>query len=209
MSRLIIIGAGGHGRVTADCAQAINYYQDIVFLDDGFPSRKNNAQWPIIDTASNWNKYIGEGDFFVSFGDNKLRKSFLNQLIDAKEKIPTLIHPKSVVTKHSTIGYGVIVLANAVINYASTIGNGCIINTAATIDHDCNIDDFVHISPGANIAGDVKVKTLSWLGIGCSIIECITIAPNTVIGAGAAVVSPTEPDSLYVGVPARKIKTLE
>ena len=33
MKKLVIIGAGGHGRVVADIAR-LNGYEDIIFLDD-------------------------------------------------------------------------------------------------------------------------------------------------------------------------------
>jgi len=36
----------------------------------------------------------------------------------------------------------------------------------------------------------------------------VSIAPGGVIGAGAVAASDTEPDGLYVGVPARRIKDL-
>ena len=42
MKQLIIIGAGGHGRVVADCAQQQGKYSKIVFLDDCFFERKEN-----------------------------------------------------------------------------------------------------------------------------------------------------------------------
>ena len=35
MKDLIIIGAGGHGRVIADIAQKLGVYNTIAFLDDG------------------------------------------------------------------------------------------------------------------------------------------------------------------------------
>ena len=38
-NKLIIIGAGGHGRVVADVAMSLNRWEDIVFLDDN-PNRK-------------------------------------------------------------------------------------------------------------------------------------------------------------------------
>ena len=36
--KLIIIGAGGHGRVVADIAEQVHGYKSIAFLDDVTPS---------------------------------------------------------------------------------------------------------------------------------------------------------------------------
>ena len=35
---LVILGAGGHGRVVEDCAESLGHYNDIIFLDDCFES---------------------------------------------------------------------------------------------------------------------------------------------------------------------------
>ena len=49
---------------------------------------------------------------------------------------------------------------------------------------------------------------LSWIGIGSTIVECITLADNTQVGAGAVVTQSTQANSLYVGVPAKRIRSL-
>jgi len=207
MSKLVIIGAGGHGRVVADCAQVIGDYDDIVFLDDCFNERKINEHWRIIGHVSIWSK-LTDSDFIVAFGNNTLRKRMINELQQANANLVSIIHPSAVVSKYANIDVGTVVFANAVINVNSQIGKGCIINTAATIDHDCQIGECVHISPSANIAGGVTIGVLSWLGIGSTVIECLTLAENTQIGAGAVVTQSTQANSLYLGVPAKRVRAL-
>ena len=46
MKDLIIIGAGGHGRVIADIAQKLGVYETISFLDDG--DAKESMGLPIV-----------------------------------------------------------------------------------------------------------------------------------------------------------------
>jgi len=202
MDTLIIIGAGGHGRVVADCAQALQKYKKIVFLDDCYPERKSNHSWEIIGTADAFHEHIISAHFIVAFGNNSLRHTLLNDLKKDNAQITSLIHPSAYVSQHASVGNGVVVFAQAVINIGSTIGDGCIINTAATVDHDCTLKNSVHISPGANIAGGVTIGELSWVGIGAAINECITLANNTQIASGAAVTKNTQANSLYAGVPA-------
>lgn len=208
MKTLVIIGAGGHGRVVADCAQVIGDYDDIIFLDDCFVERQNNAHWKIIGRVSMWSELI-DSDFIVAFGNNKLRKTTINKLQQANVNLVSIIHPSAVISQYVNIEVGTVVFANAVVNVNSKIGQGCIINTGATVDHDCQIGECVHISPGTNIAGGVSVGTLSWLGIGSSIIESLTLAENTQIGAGAVVTQSTQANSLYLGVPAKRIRALK
>lgn len=47
-----------------------------------------------------------------------------------------------------------------------------------------------------------------WIAAGCRILGNVTIKERTVIGAGAVVNRNLDNNSLYVGVPARKVKTI-
>lgn len=206
MTRLVIIGAGGHGRVVADCARAMRVFDDIVFIDNSYPDRKQNLDWPIVANTADWTQFSKTSTFFVAIGDNNARLNWLSILIDAKVPIANIIHPSSVCSPSIEIGLGNCIFANAVINPAVHIGNGCIINTGATVDHDCKLGHGVHISPGANLAGQVQIEEGTWVGIGANVIQCTNITRNAIIGAGASVVSDIEESGTYVGVPAKKIK---
>lgn len=208
ISKLIIIGAGGHGRVVADCALATGEYQEIVFLDDCYPQRKDNALWTIVGKVQEFTKYLDDAVFIVAFGNNQLRQTILSQLKSANARVVSITHPSAVICPHTKIALGVVVCANATINIGANIDEGCIINTGSTIEHDCNIGEFVHISPNAAIAGGVSIGKLSWLGINSTVIECLTLAPNTQVGAGSVIICNTTANSLYVGVPAKCIKTI-
>lgn len=202
MKTLIIVGAGGHGRVVADCAEATKQYNSIVFIDDCYPQRIKNLHWDIIDTTNSFEKYIANADFIVAFGNNKLRAETLEKLSNAKANIITLIHPSACISDHANVGQGVVAFANSVVNIGAEIANGCIINTSATIDHDCVVGSCTHVSPGANVAGGVSIGEQAWIGIGASIIEYISIGSKTHIAAGAAVTQSTQDNALYAGVPA-------
>ncbi len=48
MNSLLILGAGGHGKVVADTAAASGQWERIVFLDDRHPSLEAVLDWPVI-----------------------------------------------------------------------------------------------------------------------------------------------------------------
>ncbi len=208
MSKLLIIGAGGHGRVVADCAAATMQYSEIAFLDDSYPERDANLVWPIIDKSSSWKCYKDKYDFALAIGNNQARLALFNALNEANARLPNIIHPHAVVSSHVKLGVGNVIFANSVINPSVVIKNVCIVNTGASVDHDCSLENAVHISPGANLSGTVSVGECSWFGVGSCSVQSINIAPNTQIGAGAAVTKDTLANGLYVGVPAKRIKDL-
>lgn len=204
MSRLIIIGAGGHGKVAADCAEAMQCFDSIAFLDvDTSRSRVANT-WDLLGHANDWCNF-NDSDvcWFVAIGNNQIRRRELEQILSTGANVVTLIHPSAVVSPYSQIGLGTLVCANSVINPFTQIGIGCILNTASSIDHDNVIGDFVHIAPGCHLAGDVQVGNGSFLGIATTVIQGLKIGQNVRTGAGSVVVRDIPNDAFALGVPAR------
>lgn len=199
--RLIILGAGGHGKVIADNALK-NGYENICFVDDHATGMCMG--FPIIGTTADTSRFDdGKTDFVIGVGNNEIRKKISEQ---HNVKWTTLIHPSAQIGANVLIGTGTVVMAGAIVNTCSTIGAHCIINTGAILEHDNKIGDFVHISPGAALAGTVSIGKGTHIGIGASVINNVEICEHCVIGAGAVVVKSIKDRGVYAGVPARKIR---
>ena len=200
--KMVIIGAGGHGKVVADIARKCGY-QEIIFLDDNSTAHKC-MEYPIAGKYNNIYKFK-EYDVFVAIGNADIREKILEKLANDKIKTPALVHPSAVVAKDVEIGIGTVIMAGAVINSGTVIGKGCIVNTSASIDHDNTIEDYVHVSVGAHTAGTVSIGKKTWIGIGAVVSNNVHIYSECIIGAGAVVVSDIIKKGTYIGVPARKI----
>lgn len=199
--QLLILGAGGHGKVVADIAKNCGY-EDITFLDDN----KTETRWvgcPVVGGTADMACYP-DHDLIVAVGDGAARQRLTEQAENLGMKFPVLIHPKAVVAEDVSLGAGTVVMAGAVINPGAVLGKGCIVNTCASVDHDCVLDDFVHVSVGAHVAGTVTVGSGTWIGVGAAVINNISICRDCMIGAGAVVVKPITESGVYMGVPARK-----
>lgn len=198
--KLLILGAGGHGKVIADCAICTGGYTEIAFLDDVIPTE--NFPYKYLGRMEQYKKYVEEYDMIVAIGKSRIRERYLEELIEAKASIPSIIHPKAIVSHSATIGLGTVVMPGAVINADVNIGKGVIVNTACSIDHDSVIDDYVHIAVGAHLCGEVNVGKHTWIGAGATVIQCISICESATIGAGAVVIRDIKKSETYVGVPA-------
>ena len=197
---LVIIGAGGHGKVCAEIAE-LNGYHNIVFLDDELADRKT-----VYGTTAAIPDFLSKSDYFVAIGDNQLRMNFLKRITDLGGLIATLIHVDSTISPSATVGVGSVVMAGAVINAGAFVGRGAIINTCSSVDHDCIIGDFSHISVGAHLAGTVHIGNCTMVGIGASVSNNLTLSDNIIIGAGGVVIETLNEAGTYVGVPVRKIQ---
>ncbi len=201
-SGLLIIGAGGHGKVVADSAQQQGW-QHIAFLDRD-PTRNELLGMPVVGTDPAAAGLLQQfPDATVAIGDPRLRLDLLDQLERIGFRLPVIAHPRAVISQHATVQSGCVLFANAVVNPGSHLARGCIINTAATVDHDCRLEEGVHIAPGAHIAGGVHIGRESWIGTGACVREYLAIGAHVIVGAGAAVVSDIPDAQQVAGVPAR------
>jgi acetyltransferase-like isoleucine patch superfamily enzyme len=62
------------------------------------------------------------------------------------------------------------------------------------------------VASGVVMGGYVKIGERSFVGLGAVLRDGITIGERCFIGAGAVVLTDTEPDSVYVGNPARQLQ---
>lgn len=204
MSGLLILGAGGHGKVVADLAETLALWDDIVFLDDRHPQLASQIGHAVVGRLDGFRDLRGRcSSAIAAFGDNAARLRWCGLLEEAGFDVPVLVHPRAWVSRHAEVGAGTVLCAMAAVGPGARLGRAVIVNTGATVDHDCMIGDGVHVCPGAHIAGAVEAATLAWIGVGACVRQCIKIGADAVVGAGAAVVSDVAPRATVMGVPAR------
>lgn len=169
MNSLLILGAGGHGKVVAEAAEQEGRWNKISFLDDredidsihDFNIVGKLEEYP---NLTNGYKYA-----FVAIGNNEKRIELIDKLISYGYNVPVIIHPRAYVSKYSILEAGTVILPGAVVNTDSKVGRGCIININACVDHDCKIEDGVHISSGAVVRSMSTVGKFSLIGAGACV----------------------------------------
>ncbi len=197
---ILILGAGGHGKVVSEIAR-LNEYSEIAFLDDN-PGRLVCGKYPVLGKFDILKEIENRfTHIFIAVGNTNIRERLL-RLVD-NNRLTTLIHPKAIVSNETVIGKGSVVMAGSVINPGVHIGDGCIINTCASVDHDSYIGDIVHISVGVHISGTVNIGEKTWLGIGALVSNNVNICGNCMIGAGAVVIKDIDIPGTYIGIPAK------
>jgi sugar O-acyltransferase (sialic acid O-acetyltransferase NeuD family) len=203
--KLLIGGAGGHGRVAADAASAAGW-SEIAFLDDRYPEVSNSGAWPVVGRLHDLGDMSGRyGEFLAALGDAHLRLSLLARARAAGFSLALIAHPKAAVSPHARLAPGVVVFAGGVVNAGADLAAGCIVNSGATIDHDCHCAEGVHICPGAHLAGDVSVGRRTWFGIGAVAKQGIRIGADVTVGAGAVCLRDIPDGVTVIGVPAKEM----
>jgi UDP-N-acetylbacillosamine N-acetyltransferase len=196
-SRLIIWGAGGHGKTLLDAALGSNLWEDIVFVDDR--EHASYGGYSVLRPES----AISNTEFIVGIGMNTIRARVHDEGIRLGLRPITLIHRAATVSERAVVGPGTVVLAGAVVNPDAEIGDAVIINSGAIVEHDCRIGNTAHISPRVALGGGVIVGEKAHVGIGAVVLPGVKIGAGATVGAGAVVLGDVPASATVVGVPAR------
>ena len=187
MSKIILIGAGGHCRSCIDVIESSSKFV-IAGLIDNKKNIYNSFGYPILGNDKkliNLRKKINNA--FITIGQIRtpvVRKKIFLKLLEYKYRLPVIKSKKSYISKKSNIDIGTIIMHNAVVNAYSKIGKNCILNTSSLVEHDAEISDHCHISTGAIINGNVSIGEGTFIGSGVIIKEGIKIGKGCVVGAG-------------------------
>ncbi len=203
--RVIIAGAGGHGRVVAWIARAVGTHELVGFVDEaGTGPDERILGLPLLGDVSALGSLRRRGveAALLGKGDNNDRARWAQSLRESGFQLLRIVHPTALVHESAELGDGVVVAAGAIVCPEVHIGQGAIINTGAIVEHNCRVGDFAHVAPGTRMAGRVRVGDFTFIGVGSSIRDNISIGSGVTVGAGSVVVSDVPDGITVVGVPA-------
>ena len=214
MAKVIIFGL-------EDFAELANYYlkndskhEVVAFsVNEPFlPEEIYKEGLPIVAFDNIEEKYSpSEYSFFAPMAPNKmnkLRESVYNSIKEKGYQLISYISTKATLFDNE-IGDNCFILENNTIQPFTKIGNNVVLWSGNHIGHHSEIEDHVTLTSHVVISGHCLIKKYSVLGVNAAIRDGITIAEATFVGMSASVTKDTEEWSMYLGVPAKKIKSLQ
>lgn len=202
LSSLLILGAGGHGRVVADAAQCQDAWTRLDATDRD-PARCAGSLLPGVPLRPIDAALAAGGPVHVAIGDNTFRRREAQAA--GEHRLATVLHPQASVSAHAQVGPGCFVAARAVVAPQARLEMGVIVNHGAVVDHDTVVGAYTHVAPGACLGGAVVIGTGVLLGTGAVVLPGVRVCDGAVIGAGAVVTRDITQPGTHVGVPARRI----
>jgi sugar O-acyltransferase (sialic acid O-acetyltransferase NeuD family) len=206
--QLVIVGAGGHGKVVLDIVRAAGAHTPIGFVDaDLTLTGKTIAGLPVLGPMNVLPRLRQQRvtHAIVAIGDNRTRLRYAGMLRGHGFELANAIHPSAVVAESAKLGRNIVIAAQSAVCVDCQVGDSVIVNTGAIVDHECQIGAGVHICPGARIAGRVQIGEAAFIGLGTNVIQCLAIGEDAIVGAGAVVLKDVPAGATFVGVPARLV----
>ena len=203
MSTLLVLGAGGHGRVVADAALRSGRWLEVSATDRD-AARCSRELLPGVHVTAPGVALPAATAVHIAIGNAQARQAETESV--GAHRLATVIHPDASVSDHAQIGAGCFVAARSVIAPQARLGMGVIVNHGAVVDHDVEVGDFCHIAPNATLGGNVSVGKRVLVGAGASVLPGLSICDDATIGAGSVVNASITGTGVYAGVPARRVR---
>ncbi len=203
---IIVVGAGGHGRVVLDAllASGARVY-GLLDLELAAGSEVMGVVVlggdEVLDSLASARYRLANG---LGANPSTVARAALHQRLSRLGcRFTSVVHPSAVVGRATEVGEGSQIMARAVVQCGSRIGRNVVVNTAAVLDHDVVIEDDAFIAPGAVLCGAVELGRGVFIGAGAVLLPGVRVGANAVIAAGAVVCVEVPAGGVFSGVPAR------
>lgn len=166
--KLLLVGAGGFGRIVAE--QAMLQY-DCAFVDDGQPAGAEIFGIPVVGGIADLPKLCKEYTLLVvGIGNNSFRAQVYEKAAALGYTFPNIIAPSAYVSPFAKIGVGCVILQNACIQNGAVVGDGVLLNAGAEIHCDATVEDYALIYTNSVIRTGAKVG--KYVRIGSNVTIC-------------------------------------
>lgn len=183
MEKLLLVGAGGFGRVVLEHASVL---YECAFLDDGDMVDVDGS--PVIGNTNDMARFYGEyKHLLVTIGNNQLRERLYQEAASIGYTFPNIIHASAYISPHAQIGHGCVILNNAVIQNNAICGDGCILNPGVELHHDSSIGNYCLIYTNSVVRSLTTVGDRVWVGSTATIATGAIIPSDSLVEDGSVV----------------------
>lgn len=213
--KVLIIGGNGHGSVIASCINDNrNRYNDFEWEVAGFINDfdTNVDDYPVLGKLSDISNLAEKGYFFAwgihLIGRNPLTHKLFNSCRIPEDRLATIIHRSAFIGDNVVIEPGSLVMANTYIAPRTHIGKCTMIKANVNIGHDVICGPLCHFAMGAIVGSFSRIGVCSDVALGAVVLEHRVIGDYAMLGA-SSLLTCTIPDcAVYVGTPARFMRTI-
>jgi sugar O-acyltransferase (sialic acid O-acetyltransferase NeuD family) len=216
--QLLLIGAGGFARETAEAVRAMNAVSEmnracppwelLGYLDDD-PALAGvvRSGLPVLGPLDLLAEYpraalvicTGRPDNYSS------RRQIAGRLGLPDARYATVLHPTAAIGSTSTVGPGSVILGHVDLTADVVVGRHVAVMPQTVLTHDVRIEDWVTLASGVRLGGGVTIAEGAYLGSAASVREGVTVGARAMIGMGSVVTRDVPADRLWFGIPAKDV----
>jgi len=203
MPPLVIFGAGDIARLAHFYFRRDSPHDVVAFAVDGeYKSDDTFDGLPLVATDALPRLYPPVAcAMFVALSYrqmNRLRAQKYQQMKDAGYSLATYVSSRCTYLAEQQPGDNCFILEDNTIQPYVTIGSDVTLWSGNHIGHDSAIEDHCFISSHVVVSGHVRVRSYCFVGVNATIRNGITLAPATLVGAGAVIMKDTRDKEVYL-----------
>jgi len=203
MARLVIFGAGDIARLAHHYFTHDSPHEVAGFVvDRAYRSGDEFLGLPFADAEDVTQRFPpGEYAMFVAISYAKMngvRAEKYTAMKAAGYQLLSYVSSRCSYLSATPPGDNCFILEDNTIQPFVRIGNNVTLWSGNHIGHDSTIEDHCFITSHVVVSGHVRVGTRSFIGVNATLRNSITIAPQTLIGAGAIIMKDTKEKGVYM-----------
>ena len=208
MARLVIFGAGDIARLAHHYFTHDSPHEVAAFVvDRNYRSGDSFLGLPLADAEDMTTRFPpADFDMFVALSyakTNALRAEKYSNAKAAGYRLVSYVSSRCTYLAQEPPGDNCFILEDNTIQPFVRIGNNVTLWSGNHIGHDSTIEDHCFIASHVVVSGHVRVGTRSFIGVNATLRNTITIAPESIIGAGAVIMKDTRAKGVYLGERAK------
>ncbi|WP_405731346.1 acetyltransferase [Streptomyces sp. NBC_01537] len=209
MNGLVIIGAGGLARETAQAVRDAGRLKLLGHLDDNPALHGTEVDGVPVLGGCDLVHELPDAQAVVCVGsprDYAARARLVRRLALPEGRYATVVHPTAAVSATSRIGPGSVLLAHCVLTAAVRVGAHVAVMPHVVLTHDDEVADFATIASGVRLGGSARLERGVYVGAGALLREGLAIGAWSLIGMGSTVLHDVPPGEVWAGNPARRLR---
>jgi sugar O-acyltransferase (sialic acid O-acetyltransferase NeuD family) len=201
--KLVIVGTSSNARLAKYYFEIDSDYEAMAFaVNREYVTNDTFEGLPLIALEDIASKYPpSDFEAFVAVGYKQMNKTREKLYYECKNLGYTMANYISThcsfLTQFPT-GDNCFILEDNTVQPYVKIGNNVVLWSGNHLGHDVIIEDHCYITSHVVISGFVNVKRNCFLGVNATIRDAVTIAPETLIGAGSVIMKDTVEKGVYL-----------
>jgi sugar O-acyltransferase (sialic acid O-acetyltransferase NeuD family) len=207
---LLIAGAGGFSRETAEAVRAINAVRPtwnlLGFLDDDRARHGKLVDGtPVLGPIELVHEHPHAQIVLTTGrpGDYASRRRIADRLGLDAERYASIVHPAASVGTTCEVGAGTVLLAHADLTAGVVVGRHVAIMPQVVVPHDVRVADFATLTSGVRLGGGCRIGEGAYLGAGTCVREGLEVGAWAMVGMSSVVTRHVPAMRVWWGSPAR------